>query len=137
MPDAIYVADERTCKVLDARTGDVRQVFPIDVNRPDNVPVSASDIRVTEDMILIAVRFNKENAISKGRWNSELLVALDPDDPEFRAKRLEIRARSGRLSEAISDADWFIENRPDGTNADRLYELRAALERQREARDSQ
>ena len=63
----------------------------------------------------------------------EILVALDEDDPEMRAKRLEIRARSGRLEEALTDADWFIDNLPEGTNTDRLYELRAALERQLEA----
>lgn len=57
----------------------------------------------------------------------EALVAIAPDDPSFRAKRLEIRARSGRLAEAIADADWFIDNQPDGTNLDSLYELRANL----------
>jgi len=62
----------------------------------------------------------------------EILVALDEKDPEMRAKRLEIRARSGRLQEALTDADWFIDNLPEGTNMDRLYELRAALERQLE-----
>ena len=62
----------------------------------------------------------------------EILVALDEEDPEMRAKRLEIRARSGRLEESLTDADWFIDNLPEGTNTDRLYELRAALERQLE-----
>ena len=61
-----------------------------------------------------------------------LARALDEKDPEMRAKRLEIRARSGRLQEALTDADWFIDNLPEGTNMDRLYELRAALERQLE-----
>lgn len=77
MPDAVYVADERACLVLDADTGEIRQSFAIDVDHDEDVPVSASDIRVTENVILIAVRFNKENAISKGRWNSKLLIALD------------------------------------------------------------
>lgn len=77
MPDAVYVADERTCLVLDPATGEPRQTFQFDVDRPKDTPVSVSDIRVGEDTILIAVRFNKENAISKGRWNSELIVVLD------------------------------------------------------------
>ena len=77
MPDAVYVADERTCHVLDPATGEARQSFELDVDQSEDVPVSASDIRVGEDIILIAVRFDKENAISKGRWNSTLLVALD------------------------------------------------------------
>ena len=77
MPDTVYVADERSCLVLDPDTGDVRSVFAIDVDQPAKTPVSASDVRIGDDTILIAVRFNKENAISKGRWNSTLLVALD------------------------------------------------------------
>ncbi|MEQ9411857.1 MAG: transglutaminase family protein [Fuerstiella sp.] len=60
----------------------------------------------------------------------ETLVAIDPEDHESRAKRLEIRARTGRLSEAIRDVDWFIEQQPAGTNPARLYELKAELQRQ-------
>lgn len=77
MPAAVYVADQRQCLVLDPATGDVRDTFEIDVERPAEVPVSATDIRVGDDIILIAVRFNQQNAIEKGRWNSELLVVLD------------------------------------------------------------
>lgn len=105
MPDAVYVADERMCLVLNAQTGELRKSFPIDVSRPDDVPVSASDIRLTEDVILIAVRFNKENAISKGRWNSELLIALDRASgkqlwsrpAEHRYNTAAIAAGSGRV----------------------------------------
>jgi outer membrane protein assembly factor BamB len=77
MPDAVYVADERKCLVLDPASGEARETFQIDVNRPLEVSISATDIRVGDDIILIALRFNKENRIEKGRWNSELLVALD------------------------------------------------------------
>ena len=77
LPDAVYVADERKCLVLDPANGEPRQTFEIDVHQPADVPVSATDIRVADEIILIALRFNKENAISKGRWNGELLVALD------------------------------------------------------------
>ncbi|MDA1051482.1 MAG: PQQ-binding-like beta-propeller repeat protein [Planctomycetota bacterium] len=77
LPDAVYVADERKCLVLDPATGEATHSFDLNVNQPDDVPVSATDIRVGDDIILIAVRFDNENAISKGRWNSKLLVALD------------------------------------------------------------
>ena len=62
----------------------------------------------------------------------ETLVALDEENPDYRAKRLEMCARTGRLTEAIADADWFIENEPEGTATDRLYELRARLQEQLE-----
>ena len=77
MPDGVYVADERKCLVLDPKNGEVRDSFDVDVNRASDVPVSATDIRVDDKIILIAVRFNRENAIPKGRWNGDLLVALD------------------------------------------------------------
>ena len=60
----------------------------------------------------------------------ETLVVLDTSEPQTRARRLELRARTGRISEALEDANWFIREQPEGTNTDRLYELRAELQRQ-------
>lgn len=77
MSDFVYVADERSCVVVNAASGEVHQTFSVDPGHSVETPVSASDIRVTDEIILIALRFNKENAISKGRWNSEILVVLD------------------------------------------------------------
>jgi outer membrane protein assembly factor BamB len=77
MPEAVYVGDERECLVLDASSGETLHTFPLDVGKPDDVPVSVTDVRVDREAIVIAVRFNKENSIPKGRWNSELIVCLD------------------------------------------------------------
>lgn len=77
MPEAVYVGDERQCLVLDAGSGETLHTFSLDVGKPDDVPVSVTDIRVDGDAIVVAVRFNKENSIPKGRWNSELIVCLD------------------------------------------------------------
>ena len=77
MSDAIYVADQDKCLILDPENGEILQEYTMDVGKPADSPRSASDIRVGEKIILIAIRFNEENAISKGRWNSELLIALD------------------------------------------------------------
>ncbi len=60
----------------------------------------------------------------------EALVTVVPDSSEYRAKRLEMRARTGRLKLALEDADWFIRTMPEGTNHDRLMQLKAALEEQ-------
>lgn len=62
----------------------------------------------------------------------EMLVAMEPDALEFRAKRLEIRARTERLAEAIQDVDWFLNQESDAIDKDRLYELRAELQRQQD-----
>ena len=76
-PETIYVADGRNCEVLNATDGRSKKVFRIDVGKPGEQAVSATDIRVAGGIILIGIRFNKENKIDKGRWNSQLLVALD------------------------------------------------------------
>ena len=77
MPDAVYVGDNRECLVLDAASGETLQTFSLDVGKSGDVPVSVTDVRVVQESIVIAVRFNKENSIPKGRWNSELIVCLD------------------------------------------------------------
>lgn len=58
----------------------------------------------------------------------ETLVEIDPANPEYRAKRLEMRARSGRLTNAIEDANWFFDNQPEGIDLERLSSLRTTLE---------
>ena len=58
----------------------------------------------------------------------ETLVMLVPASPEYRAKRLEMRARTGRLTNALDDANWFLEHQPDGIDLERLRELRTTLE---------
>ena len=87
MPEAVYVGDERTCLVLDAGSGETLHTFPLDVGKPDEVPVSVTDVRVDGETIVIAVRFNKENSIPKGRWNSELIVCLDRSTGQQRWSR--------------------------------------------------
>ncbi|MFO0977801.1 MAG: transglutaminase family protein [Planctomycetaceae bacterium] len=62
----------------------------------------------------------------------ETLVMLDPSSVEFRAKRLEMRARTGRLQMAIDDATWFIQEQPAGVDVERVRELRTSLELQQE-----
>lgn len=67
----------------------------------------------------------------------DTLLAIDDSQLEFRVKRLEIRARTQRLSEAIAEVDWFLDKQPDGLDEDRLYELRAELNRQLERQQAE
>ena len=58
----------------------------------------------------------------------ETLVALEPESPEFRAHRTDLRMRTRRLAEAIEDVDWFLRQKPPGADLDHLQELRQVLE---------
>jgi regulator of sirC expression with transglutaminase-like and TPR domain len=66
----------------------------------------------------------------------ETLVMLEPLNPEHRAKRLEMRARTGRLEMAIRDASWFITNPTPGVDVERVRELRNSLELQLDRRNA-
>ncbi len=67
----------------------------------------------------------------------EVLTEIEPDALEYRAKRLELRARTGRLAEALQDVDWFIKRESVETDHDRLLELRAELQRQLDKQDQE
>jgi serine protease Do len=58
----------------------------------------------------------------------ELLVGISPDNPEFRAKRLELRARTGHPKAAMEDAEWFIEHQPKGIDIHQLQQLKSRLQ---------
>ena len=60
----------------------------------------------------------------------ETLAEIDPQNVEYRAKRLEMRARTGRIQMAIDDANWFITEQPDGVDIERVRQLRQTLEEQ-------
>lgn len=58
----------------------------------------------------------------------EVLVSLAGDNPTFRAKRLEMRARTGHPQAALEDADWFLETRPAGINLYELQQLKTRIQ---------
>ena len=69
----------------------------------------------------------------------ETLVTLAPTNAEYRAKRLEMRARTGRLENALQDVTWFFDNHQENVDPDRLRELQTTLQselRQQQAEDA-
>jgi len=66
----------------------------------------------------------------------ELLVMLAPESPEYRAKRLELRARTGRLTMAIDDADWFLKNQTEDVDVERVRQLKQVLQLQLERKNA-
>jgi serine protease Do len=55
-------------------------------------------------------------------------LVIDPDSLENRARRIDIRIRSGRIPEALVDIDWMLEKRPEGMDVNQVLQLRADLE---------
>ncbi|MFK5924432.1 MAG: PQQ-binding-like beta-propeller repeat protein [Verrucomicrobiota bacterium] len=76
-PEAIYLAQGRRLEVLDPNTGKTRHNWPLKVDMPKDKPASASDIRVDGDLIVIGLRDNDNFKLTEGRWDSQLLIAVD------------------------------------------------------------
>ncbi|MBC7967607.1 MAG: transglutaminase family protein [Fuerstia sp.] len=91
--------------------------------------VPQTTVQICERMInnLLGLAEREKDDVAVLRY-LETLVMLVPASPEYRAKRLEMRARTGRLTNAIDDANWFLEHQPDGVDLERLRELRSTLE---------
>ncbi len=86
-------------------------------------------------MNLLSIAENEQDEASILRY-LETLVVIAPQNIEHRSKRLAMRARSGRLTMAIADADWFLKNVPDSIDVERLRGLRQSLEEQLERQKS-
>lgn len=55
-------------------------------------------------------------------------LVIDPEGLENRARRIDIRIRSGRIPEALLDIDWMLDKRPEGMDVNQVMQLRADLE---------
>jgi outer membrane protein assembly factor BamB len=75
--DAIYLAQDRRVELLDPDTGETRERWNLEPNFPDDLEVGPSEIRVEDEVIVVALRGNKDFGLDKGRWDSQVLVALD------------------------------------------------------------
>lgn len=54
----------------------------------------------------------------------EAMLAIEPDTVRERGMRAVIRFETGRRAAAVSDLDWFLQNKPEGLDLDRIREMR-------------
>jgi len=94
MLDGIYVAGGGACAVLDPATGEPLKTFKVEAGGEGGKPLFVSDIRVGEDVILVAAALEKVRVIEKGLWDSTVLVALDRRD----GRMLWTREAKGRFN---------------------------------------
>ncbi|HRR81316.1 MAG TPA: PQQ-binding-like beta-propeller repeat protein [Planctomycetota bacterium] len=76
-PDGVYVAAGDACIVLDPATGIEKTKFTFQAQDEKGRKPLVSDIRVGDDVVLIAYAFEKVRIIEKGLWDSTALVTLD------------------------------------------------------------
>jgi outer membrane protein assembly factor BamB len=75
MEDGVYVAGGGRCDVLDPATGRQRASFRLDPFQ--GRPCFVADIRVGDEVVLVAAAPEKVRAIEKGLWDASVLVALE------------------------------------------------------------
>ncbi|MDA0841094.1 MAG: PQQ-binding-like beta-propeller repeat protein, partial [Planctomycetota bacterium] len=77
MTDGVYVAGGDKCIVYGSATGEPIREYQIAIGDIGEKKIGVSDIRVTEDLVLIATDFDKVRSLEKGLWNATALVAFD------------------------------------------------------------
>jgi serine protease Do len=94
---------------------------------------ATSPIRIVERMTMNLLRRAENERLDAAVLRYlETLVMLAPDNLEYRAKRLEMRARTGRTAAAIEDADFFIQQHADEVNVEQVRSLKQSLEKELE-----
>ena len=99
-----------------------------------NRPMRPEDVRPQSDLEILTRVLN--NLLGSARRNSdteafrrycEALVAVMPDELEYRIMRSQARAITERYSGAIDDVNWLIDRIPEGANRDQALRLRDSL----------
>ncbi|MCF6313069.1 MAG: hypothetical protein L3J39_11515 [Verrucomicrobiales bacterium] len=81
--DAVYVASDLKCDVLDPDTGEVKESLAIKVDVPKGKRSGVVAVRANENILLIGVGYDlpedehSHGAMDDGLWEAKILVALD------------------------------------------------------------
>ncbi len=84
--------------------------------------------RMLRNLLGVAEREQNPDAM---RSYLEALVAIAPEDVQFRGMRAITRFQTGRRAAALADLDWFLTHEPPGVDLDRIREMRTMFESQR------
>lgn len=96
MEDGVYLAAGGMVRVLDPATGQERRAFGF---AAEGEPAVVADVRVADDVVVIAAAAEKVRAIEKGLWDAQLLVSLDRASGEVLWKRrAELRFNSNAFA---------------------------------------
>ena len=112
----------------------VRQYFPVE--NDERIASLTKDFLKPADARSILVRMlanlrgavEEENDVEASLRYVTTALAIDPNDLESRARRIQLRGTTGRLAGAIEDIDWMLEKRPEGLDVGRVLQFRADLE---------
>ena len=117
MPDGVYVAGGDRCVVHDPATGAAVKTWTYKTK--EGVTPLVADIRVSDDLVVIAVAFEKVRVIEKGLWDSTMLVALDRETGKQLWTR-EAKDRFNNHAVALGDGAVFCIDSLSGAMDDKM-----------------
>ena len=82
-------------------------------------------VRVLRNLIGSAQRTRDDESIVK---YCSALVAIDPDEPQYRMMRCVARYRTKRLAGALADVQMLLENSPQGLQTQELLRLKKVIQ---------
>jgi serine protease Do len=130
----IDVFDNARVMTSDEILKQVRRYFPVESD--ERIASLTKDFLKPADARSILVRMlanlrgavEDENDVEASLRYVTTALAIDPNDLESRARRIQLRGTTGRLAGAIEDIDWMLEKRPEGLDVGRVLQFRADLE---------
>ena len=58
----------------------------------------------------------------------DMIVRIDPENPAYRAERIDTQVRTNRFEDAIADIDWMLEKKPEGLDISQVRQLKSQLQ---------
>src|SRR5262249_5561409 len=98
-------------------------------------PSTAADFATASKKVIIVRMLRNLLGVARSSRDAEgtlryldAIVAITPDAAQERFMRADLLRYLGRRVEAIADADWLLEHRPEGINLNEVDELRRELD---------
>lgn len=119
MPDGVYAAQGNTCSVYEPHTGELLRRFRYRAGSADQ-QLYVADVRVGENVIVVAVAFEKVRSIPKGLYNSTVLIGLDRKTGE---QRWTVKAKDRFNHHGLSVAGGLV-FAADSPSADKTADMK-------------
>ncbi|MCY2962265.1 MAG: trypsin-like peptidase domain-containing protein [Planctomycetota bacterium] len=97
-------------------------------------PLQSSDLESTTKRTMIIRMLTNLRGLAERQRDHEshiryldAIIALDPDAADPRVRRAIVRFMLGRRDDALADANWLLDKKPDGINLNQVEDLRQAI----------
>ncbi len=126
-PELIDVFDGATSVARDEAARRVKDAADRELTNADLAPMTKRAIVLRMLTNLLGISGNDTPAAHR---YLNAMLALDPQQAQFRWLRAIVRYRLGQPHASLEDVDWLLEHEPEGVDLHRVMELRETLGQQ-------